>query len=204
MDTYKIKFGFWKINVSPLKEKEINKIIYIVSQSRHCQDISFEQFGNMYFDEENDPNHWNPLVNTQDAFNRRNTTCAIFDVHPQNGFDQFNKMFLYKTHGSRINNYGIVMYNTKTGESSHQYFIYDDLYDIILHINKILNRLDRKESTDWTKAFKPSKYEKKTEYLNPITGMLQVNDWCVRTYPELPLVAGKNNSVYRMDKTNAF
>ena len=50
MKTYNIKFDFWKINVDPLKEKEINRLIWIIGQSRHVCDIEFATFGEMKFD----------------------------------------------------------------------------------------------------------------------------------------------------------
>ena len=41
MKKYNLKFEFWNINVDPIKEKEANKIIWILSQTRHVKDISF-------------------------------------------------------------------------------------------------------------------------------------------------------------------
>ena len=41
MNKYNLKFEFWNINVDPIKEKEANKIIWLLSQTRHVKDISF-------------------------------------------------------------------------------------------------------------------------------------------------------------------
>lgn len=203
MKTYNIKFDFWKINVDPLKEKEINRLIWIIGQSRHVCDIEFTTFGEMKFDNETDPNHLLPSVEEQESFNRRKSNCAIFDIHVEHGTNFYNKLFLYHSNNKRIGNWGYVLLNTETNETKHAYFIYDDLNDIIIHINKLLNKMQRNESTKFdsitqkTNAAYPK--EEKTKYLHPITGHLLVNDWCRKIFSELPHIA-VDPEIYRSNK----
>lgn len=203
MKIYNIKFDFWKINADPLKEKEINKIIWIIGQSRHVYDISFENFGEMKFDEEVDSNHLFPIVEEHNEFNRRKSNCAIFDIHVQHGTNFYNKLFLYHSNNKRVGNWGYVLLNTETNDTRHTYFINDDLNDIILHINKILNKMTRNESTKFEdllkKENKSYNINGKTQYLHPITGHLLINDWCRKVFADLPYI-NVDPEIYRSNK----
>lgn len=201
MKTYNLEFKFWKINVDPLKEKEVNKVIWILSQSRHVQDINHVGFGELSFDELKDNNHLCPIVEEQMSFNRRKTNCAIFDIHLTRGTNFYDKLFLYHSNNKRVGNWGYVLYNTKTKKSKHVYFIYDDLNDLISHINKSLNAMMRND--DFTMAhFNKKGIVKgivKNEYTDWTNGHLLLNDWCAKTMEDLPKVA-IDKAVYRSNK----
>ena len=91
MKKYNLKFEFWNINVDPIKEKEANKIIWILSQTRHVKDLSFANYGEMTFDP-NDDNHWKPIVEHLMVFNRRKSNCMVFDIHLTKGIDYYDKL----------------------------------------------------------------------------------------------------------------
>lgn len=190
MKTYNLEFSFWRINVDPLKEKEINKVIWILSQSRHVQDISHAGFGELTFDEINDEQHWHPIVEEQMGFNRRKSNCAIFDIHLTKGTNFYDKLFLYHSNNKRIGNWGYVLYNTKTKKSKHIYFIYDDLNDLISHINKVLNAMMRND--DFSMGYYESQGKiqgiQKFDNTSWLTGHLLVNDWCRKEYDDLPKI----------------
>ena len=200
MKKYNLKFGFWNINVDPIKEKEANKIIWILSQTRHAKDISFANYAEITFDLKDDK-HWNPIAEDQMVFNRRKSNCMVFDIHLTRGVDYYDKLFLYHSNNKRISNWGYVLYNTKTGKSKHTYFIYDDLNDLIGHINKALNSMMRKD--DFSMAHYESRGKvtgiDKTEYINWLTGNLRIHDWCRNEYNDLPIVA-VDKSLYRNSK----
>lgn len=201
MKTYNLEFSFWNINVDPLKEKEINKVIWILSQTRHVQDISHVGFGELTFDEINDERHWHPIVEEQMCFNRRKSNCAIFDIHLTRGTNFYDKLFLYHSNNKRIGNWGYVLYNSKTKKSKHTYFIYDDLNDLISHINKALNTMMRNDD------FSMGHYEgrgkiqgiQKFDNTSWLTGYLHVNDWCRKEFEDLPKIF-VDKLVYRNNK----
>lgn len=195
---YNFNFDFWKINVDVLKEKEVNKILWILSQSRHTQDISLNGYGTMTFDEEKDPDHLHPSIEMMDAFNRRRSNVMVMDIHMKNGTTYFDKMFIYHSNNKRIGNYGFVLYNTVTKDQRHQYFIYDDLNDIIQHINKTLNRMQRNDDGKFRIKEHLGGVEK-TQYIGR-DGKLLVNDWCRIQYSELPKIA-VDKQVYRNNKS---
>lgn len=200
MKKYNLKFGFWNINIDPIKEKEANKIIWILSQTRHANDISFTNYAEITFDLKDDK-HWNPIAEDQMVFNRRKSNCMVFDIHLTRGVDYYDKLFLYHSNNKRISNWGYVLYNTKTRKSKHTYFIYDDLNDLIGHINKALNSMMRKD--DFSMAHYESRGKvtgiDKTEYINWLTGNLRINDWCRKEYNDLPIVT-VDKSLYRNSK----
>lgn len=195
---YKFNFDWWKIEVSNIKEKELNRLITVINGSRHVKDISFEGTGVLSFEDEY---HYHCVVDPLENFNRVKSNVAIFNVHPENGYDLFDKMFVYYSKGKRTNNWGIVMFNTKTKEQRHLYFINDDLFDVVMHINKQLNHLNRKENGKCKKNKIIGIVH--TDYVD-CNGHLLLNDWCVRTYPDLPFVYSKNNKTYRMDGSSHF
>lgn len=202
MKTYNLKFSFWRINVDPLKEKEINKVIWILSQSRHAQDISHVGYGELTFDDFHDEQHWNPIVEEQMCFNRRKSNCAIFDIHLTRGTNFYDKLFLYHSNNKRIGNWGYVLYNSETKKSKHVYFIYDDLNDLISHINKALNAMMRNDDFTMNCYENRGKIKgilQKTDNTSWLTGLLKVNDWCRKEYEDLPKIF-VDKQVYRSNK----
>lgn len=195
--TYNLDFWHWRLNVSPLKEKEINKVIYILGQSRHAQDISFNCYAECTWAEGDEETHWHPIITELDSFNRRRANIAVFDVHVHDGNDRFDKMFLYYSNNVRISNWGYVLYNTKTGEQKHKYCIYDDMFDIILHINRELNKIQRHE--DGKFHDEPETGIIKNEYLQ-FDGRLALNDRTRVDMPPLPNVFA-SKEVYRNNKS---
>lgn len=201
MKTYSLEFSFWKINVDPLKEKEINKVIWILSNTRHVQDICHVGFGELTFDELHDEQHWHPIVEEQMTFNRRRSNCAIFDIHVTRGTNFYDKLFLYHSNNKRNGNWGYVLYNSNTKKSKHVYFIYDDLNDLISHINKSLNRMMRNDDFS-LKHYESRGYIEpnvKFDSTNWLTGHLNANDWCRLDMKELPKIF-MDKKVYRNNK----
>lgn len=197
MKKYNLEFGFWHINVSQLKEKEINRITYILGQSRHVKNISFAGYGECTFKEDDDVTHWHPIVEELPAFNRKHSNIAIYDIHVEGGNGRFDKMFLYYSNNTRMSNWGYVLYNTKTKEQKHKYFVYDNLADIILHINKELNKILRHETGHFDDT--PLTGVKKNVYLTR-QGMLACNDRYRKDMEDLPIVA-VTKEVYRNTKS---
>lgn len=193
---YKLKFDFWKIDCDVLKEKEMNKIIWILGQSRHGRDISFKSYGELLFIG-SDTNHLKPVVTSMDNYHRRRSNVMIMDIHMTKGTTYYDKLFLYHSNNTKIGNYGYVLYNSKTKQCKHQYFIYDDLNDLIQHINKALNKMARNE----TDGFPPKKMcsLEKNVYIDN-NGLLMVNDWCRRVYPPLQTIF-VDKEVYRDPKS---
>lgn len=197
MKTYNLNFMHWRLAVSPLKEKEINRIIYILSQSRHVKDISFNTYAECTWGEGDEDTHWKPIVTELESFNRRRACMAVFDVHVEGGNGRFDKLFLYQGSHSKISNWGYVMLNTTTGEQKHKYCIYDDLYDLILHINKELNQIQRHE--DGKFHDEPEKGIIHNEYVGR-DGLLLLNDNTRILYDPLPQVF-VSKEVYRNNKS---
>lgn len=197
MNTYNLEFLHWRLGVSQLKEKEINRIIWVLSQSRHCQDISFSCYGECTFSEEDKETHWHPIVTEGEAFNRKHSNAALFDVHVKEGNDRFDKLFLYHSTGVRLSNWGYVLFNTKTGEQKHKYCITDDLNDLIIHINKELNKIQRHEDGTFNdKSFvgiHKNVYETRE-------GMLDLNDRTRKLYDDLPSPI-LTKEIYRNNKS---
>lgn len=188
---YKFNFDWWKIEVSNLKEKELNRLVHIINNSRHVADVSFAGTGTLSFEDED---HYHVIVNPLETFNRVKSNVAIFNIHPESGYDLFDKMFVYYSKGKRVNNWGIVMFNTKTKEQRHLYFINDDLFDIVMHINRQLNKLSWKDDGK-CKEVKQVGIET-TEYVGR-DGLLLLNDHTCKVYPDLPIVEGRSRAFYR-------
>lgn len=197
MNTYNLNFLHWRLNVSPLKEKEINRVKYILSQSRHCKDISFRGYAECVFGEGDEETHWNPVVTELESFNRRRANMAVFDVHVYDGNDRFDRLFLYYSNNARISNWGYVLLNTKTGEQKHKYCIYDDMFDLIIHINRELNKIQWHD--DGKFHDEPMTGVVKTVYTK-YDGMLALNDRTRVDMPELPNVS-ISREFYRNNKS---
>lgn len=197
MNTYNLNFLHWRLNVSPLKEKEINRVKYILSQSRHCRNISFRGYAECVFGEGDEETHWKPIVTELESFNRRRANMAIFDVHVYDGNDRFDKLFLYYSNNVRISNWGYVLLNTKTGEQKHKYCIYDDMFDLIIHINRELNKIQWHD--DGKFHDEPEKGVVKNVYTK-YDGLLALNDRTRVDMPELPQVA-VSKEFYRNNKS---
>jgi len=197
MKKYNLEFLHWKLNVSQLKEKEINKIIYVLGQSRHVKDISFYCYGECTFSPEDEDTHWHPIVEELPTFNRKHANMAIFDVHVVNGSGQYDKLFLYHSNNTRISNWGYVLYNTKTGEQKHKYCVYDDMFDIIMHINRELNKIQRHE--DGKMHDEPYKGIYKNVFMRR-NGTLALNDRYRKDFEDLPIVF-VSKEVYRNNKS---
>lgn len=197
MKKYNLEFLHWKLNVSQLKEKDINKVIWILGQSRHVKDISFSCYGECTFADDDIETHWHPIVEELQSFNRKHSNMAIFDVHVQKGNDRFDKLFLYYSNNTRISNWGYVLYNTETGETKHKYCIYDSFNDLILHINKELNKIARHEDGKMNdhqlKGIQKLVYKRKD-------GKLALNDRYRMDMEDLPVIF-VSKEVYRNNKS---
>lgn len=180
MEEYKLEFEFPHINVSTLKEKDCNKLLLSIGGSRHVKNIWLNGYGELKFD--NDDNmHYYPTFIPSEKFNRLKTNCMEFGINVNGGDGKYDRLFLYHTKGNHINNYGYVMYNTKTGKQKHKYFVYDNLADIVQHINKELNAIL------WHTF--PGDIRGHHDYdmnVNFATGLLKKNDRFVIMYPDLP------------------
>lgn len=197
---YKLNFEFWNINVDNLKEKEINKITWILSQSLQSKNISLYKYGELKFNDD-DIHHYHPIVDEQEVFNRRKTNCAIYNMN----LSIYDKLFLYHTNGKKVSNYGYVLYNSKTKNTKHRYFISDDLNDIIMHINRDLSALE--VGDDFTMFHRKEVITnvgyKKTRYTRWNDGRLDLNDWARKEMSDLPIVF-KSKAIYRFDNTEIF
>lgn len=177
---YNLKFGFPYIYPSTLKEKDCNIVRACIAGSRHSHNIKFNSYGILNFSDD-DKQHLNPTYEANEKFNRLRTNCVEFAINVKGGDGKYDRLFLYKSKGHHINNWGYVMYNTKTCKQKHKYFIYDNIADIILHINKELNAMlwhsypgDVRGHHDYDTS------------LNFTTKRIKRNDRFVIMYPELP------------------
>lgn len=180
MSEYKLKFGFPHIDPSTLKEKDCNIVRACIAGSRHANDILFNSYGILNFSDD-DTQHLNPVYEVNDKFNRLRTNCIEFGIDVKGGDGKYDRLFLYKTKGHHINNWGYVMYNTKTGKQKHKYFVYDNIADIILHINKELNAILWHSYPGDVKGHHD--YDTSLDYT---TKYLKRNDRFVIVYPDLP------------------
>lgn len=115
MEYNNLKFSMPYINCTPLKEKETLVIRNIIAGARLGEMVRFWNYGNISFDEE-DKQHWNPIIKELDIFVRSKTNCMIFDIVSKN---KYNKAILYCTLYPNDGFYGLLLYNTNTGKYSH-------------------------------------------------------------------------------------
>lgn len=188
---YNLKFNHCSITPSQLKEKDINQIIWILSQSRQTKNISLSEYGHIEFTED-DILHWNPIIiPIGKDFKRKGCECAIFDLHVERGNGQYNKLFVYHSTGKSFPYWGYVKYNTETKEMSSKSFI-EDIPGIIQNINHVCNmilwndtgRMKDKEKSIKNKNVDRSQYSHATDRYSLI-------------YSELPTVTYIIDSIYK-------
>ncbi len=185
-NTYNLEFTHWRLQVSQLKEKDVRRITWILGQSRHVRNISFHGYGVCTFNEGDEETHWHPVVEEQETFNRKRSNVAIYDIHVEGGNGLYDKLFLYYSSNSRFPNWGYVLYNTKTKEQVHRYCIYEDIADVISHINRDLNKI--LWHVDYYEKGKPFTGVCTRDDNVDINGLLKQNDRFVFKYAELPQV----------------
>ena len=120
---YNFEFWHWNFPCSNFKKKQAHIIINMIDLSKLNDDMVFESFGNIKFDE-TDKSHKYPEISYMEDFNRVKTNCLIYNLkNTSKNQGVYDKCFIYNSVGTYENNYGYVFYNTKTGKMMHKYFV---------------------------------------------------------------------------------
>lgn len=127
---YTLKFNFNYINCSKFKEKELIILRNIISGSRIGQNFYFYKYANISFDE-SDKKHEYPIVSELDNFGRSKTNGIIFKISN----NIYNRCLIYQTSSKECSFYGYIIYNTETGEYSHNYNLEYEINALLRNIN---------------------------------------------------------------------
>lgn len=129
-ETYKFEFQQYNFSCDNFKQKQALIIINTIAGSRLNNDMIFSGYGHIEFEETDTKNRY-PIVSYIDVYNRNKANCLIYDLkNTKKNQGYYDKCFIYHTIGSKEGNYGYVLYNSKTGDLSHKYFI-DHEYDTL-------------------------------------------------------------------------
>lgn len=129
-ETYNFEFKRWDFPCDNFKQKQALIIINTISGGRLMNDMVFDGYGHIEFNEE-DVKHRYPIISYLDSYNRNKTNCLIYNLkNTQRNQGYYDKCFIYHSAGKQEGNYGYVFYNSETGDVSHKYFIEHE-YDVL-------------------------------------------------------------------------
>lgn len=139
-----VEFTHCYFNCNNFKQKDVEMLLYVISQSRLIHDMKFGGYAVISFDEENDKPHRYPEIKFADdngndlQFNRKGTNCLMFDLYKTDKNPTYDKLFLYHTTAKNGQGvwYGWIIYNTKTKKYSHRFFIEHDTQELLLALNR--------------------------------------------------------------------
>lgn len=132
MEYTDLKFSMPHINCTNFKEKDTLVIRNIIKGARLGDMISFSNYGNISFSNE-DKLHWNPIVVDLESFTRSKTNCMIFDINTKN---KYNKAIIYYSILSNDSYYGLLLYNTENNKCSHVHNINSELTNMLITVYK--------------------------------------------------------------------
>jgi hypothetical protein len=165
---YEIAFDYFYQRLEPLKEAEMTQLLHVIKQSRMGQQLIFEDFGHISFDDDDTRKRFGHVESTN-GFDRKKSNCIIFDlpISDQN-HNRYNKLFLYSYSSKIATYYGYVMLNIEKNHSCQIADIYGDSTDILVSLNKSVisfNHMDTWEAMlKQAREFKASlKKNKETE-----------------------------------------
>jgi len=140
-ETYKFEFKRWNFPCDNFKQKQALIIINTIAGGRLNNDMTFDGYGHIEFDENDTKNRY-PIINHLDGYNRNKTNCLIYDLKDtQKNQGYYDKCFIYHSAGRQEGNYGFVLYNTETGDVSHKYFIEHEYDTLCVKLTESFNIL---------------------------------------------------------------
>lgn len=130
-----VKLDYFYQGFYPFKESEVLNITSLIGPSRAGKYIRFKCYGNASFKEE-DSKHELVTIKELDNFERKNSNVVVFEVIDENCKNVFTELFLYHNVTIAQSSYGLISYNSKTGNVSHKIQIEYDPYDLMIALNK--------------------------------------------------------------------
>lgn len=130
-----LKLNYFYQGFYPFKESEVLNITSLIGPSRAGKYIRFKCYGNASFKEE-DSKHELVTIKELDNFERKNSNVVVFKVIDENCKNVFTELFLYHNVTIAQSSYGLISYNSKTGNVSHKIQIEYDPYDLMIALNK--------------------------------------------------------------------
>ena len=130
-----LKLDYFYQGFYPFKESEVLNITSLIGPSRAGKHIRFKCYGNASFKEE-DSKHELVTIKELDNFERKNSNVVVFEVIDENCKNVFTELFLYHNVTIAQSSYGLISYNSKTGNVSHKIQIEYDPYDLMIALNK--------------------------------------------------------------------
>lgn len=147
MEKYKFEFSRWHFNYDNFKQKNITILRNTIEQSRLANEIKFDNYANLSFDEEDSILKY-PIVSILEEYNRNKTNCIVYNILNKDLEGIFNKLFIIQYIGKIESHYGLVFYNDITHKFFHKFFINYDLSDLCIHINKSFTTLKFNEKVN--------------------------------------------------------
>lgn len=143
-NTLNVEFTHCYFDCNNFKQKDIDTLLYVISQSRLIHDMNFAGYGVISFDEENDKPHRYPNIRfanddgSKIQFNRKGTNCLMFDLYKTDNNPTYDKLFLYHTNAKNGQGiwYGWIIYDSVTKKYSHRFFIEHDIQELLLALNR--------------------------------------------------------------------
>ena len=132
-----LKLDYLYQTFSPFKESEVSNIINLISPSRVGRCIRFKCYGNASFNED-DLKHETVTIKELDNFERNNSNVVVFEVIDENCKSVYTELFLYYNTATSQSSYGLISYNSKTGNTTHKIQIDYDSYDLMIALNKAM------------------------------------------------------------------
>ena len=150
---FNTEFTHCYFTCNTFKQKEANTLQWLICGKQLSNDIRFNGYGIISFDETNDACHRYPEIKianddgTPIVFNSRTTNCLVFDLPNTEKNPKYDKLFLYHTTAKNGQGvwYGWVAYNTVTQERLHKVFIDHDIQDLLLSLSVFFNNINRYE-----------------------------------------------------------
>lgn len=144
-DNYELKFDWFYIDCANFKERELLLLRNTIAKARLGHDLSFYKYATITFSQE-DIKHETPIINELESFGRGKTNAIIFNMANTNiNNNKFNKCLVYQTIYKTDAYYGYIFYHTETQRYIHIYNVNHDICELIIHIGRSIDTLQREE-----------------------------------------------------------
>jgi hypothetical protein len=132
-----VVFQYPYVEYTNFKQKEASSLIYMLSKQRLNDDMQFESYANMSFDE-NDMRHEFPVFTAHATYSRKNTNCLIYNISnsPRDNVHKYDKLFIYHYVGKVYSYYGFALLNTNTKEYSNRFVIDHEEGELFMALNR--------------------------------------------------------------------
>ena len=144
----KLEFTHCFFTCDPFKFSEVERMNKFMSICKIGEEVHFEGFGNISFDESDTQNRYPTITWDEEylkEYSRKHCNCLVYNLDESYRNDgEWDKLFIYQT--KRTNNvvwYGYVAYNTKTGKHSHRFFIEPEYDELFVNISNFLNSIKK-------------------------------------------------------------